>query len=70
MFIDEYEYKTATEYTTITILYNQYKGFCIEDGYRPVSKSNFMKRLHHFKILVNRIGIGNVAYITTDKDLM
>jgi len=70
MFIDEYEYKTATEYTTISTLYSQYKSFCIEDGYRPVSKSNFMKRLHHFKIVVSRISIGNVAYITTDKDLM
>lgn len=69
MFIDEFEYKTSTDYTTINILYNQYKSFCIEDGFRPVNKSNFMKRLHHFKILVNRISIGNVAYITTYKNL-
>lgn len=70
MFIDEYEYTTSTEYTTISTLYTQYKSFCIEDGFRPVNKSNFMKRLHHFKIVVSRISIGNVAYITTDKDLM
>lgn len=69
MFIDEFEYSTSTEYTTITTLYNQYKSFCIEDGFRPVNKSNFMKRLHSFKVLVSRISIGNVAYITTDKDL-
>jgi putative DNA primase/helicase len=70
MFIDEFEYKTATDYTTISILYNQYKIFCIEDGFKPVNKSNFMKRLNHFKIVVNRISIGNVAYITTDRDLL
>lgn len=68
MFIDEFEYKTATDYTAISTLYAQYKYFCIEDGFRPVNKSNFMKRLHHFKILVNRLSIGNVAYITTNKN--
>jgi putative DNA primase/helicase len=70
MFIDEFEYKTSTDYTTISTLYNQYKGFCIEDGFRPVNKSNFMKRLQSFKILVSRISIGNVAYITTERGLM
>ncbi len=69
MFIDEFEYTTSTDYTTISTLYTQYKGFCIEDGFRPVNKSNFMKRLHSFKIVVNRISIGNVAYIKTDKDI-
>jgi len=69
MFIEEFEYSTSTDYTTISILYNQYKSFCIEDGFRPVNKSNFMKRLHSFKIFVKRIDIGNVAYITTDKNL-
>lgn len=70
MFIDEFEYKTSTDYTTISTLYNQYKEFCIEDGFRPVNKSNFMKRLQSFKILVSRISIGNVAYITTERGLM
>ncbi len=68
MFIDEFEYTTSTEYTAITTLYSQYKLFCIEDGFRPVNKSNFMKRLHHFKIVVSRISTGNVAYIQTDKN--
>lgn len=69
MFIEDFEYKTSTEYTTISVLYSQYKTYCIEDGFRPVNKSNFMKRLRHFKILVERISIGNVAYISTDKHL-
>jgi putative DNA primase/helicase len=68
MFIDENEYKTSSEFTAISLLYNQYKNFCIEDGFRPVNKSNFMKRLRHFKILVNRISIGNVAYITSENN--
>jgi putative DNA primase/helicase len=68
LFIDEFEYRTSTDYTTIKTLYDQYKVFCIDDGYRPVKKSNFMKRLEHYKIVVRRIDIGNVAYISTDKE--
>jgi putative DNA primase/helicase len=67
MFIEDYEYKTSTEYTTVSDLYQQYKNYCIEDGFYKVHKSNFMKRLRHFKILVERKSIGNVAYVKTDK---
>ena len=68
MFIEDYEYKTSTNYTTISELYQKYKVYCIEDGFRPVNKSNFMKRLRHFKIVVERKSIGNVAFITSDKN--
>jgi putative DNA primase/helicase len=67
MFIEDYEYKTSTNYTTISELYQQYKTYCIEDGFRPVNKSNFMKRLRHFKIVVERKSLGNVAYIVSKK---
>ena len=67
MFVEDFEYRTSTDFTTIKDLYIQYKTFCIEDGFRPVNKSNFMKRLRHFKIIVERKSIGNVAYVTTDK---
>ena len=66
MFIEESSYHTSTNYTSIKFLYNQYRVFCIEDGYKPVSKSNFMKRLGHYKIVVTRISEGNVAYISQD----
>ena len=68
MFVDEFEYRTSTEYTSLSELYQQYRAFCIEDGYRPVHKSNFKKRLIHYKVLVKRISSGNVAYITTEKN--
>ena len=67
MFVEDFEYNTSTDYTAISDLYTQYKWFCIEDGFRPVNKSNFMKRLRHFKIIVERKSIGNVAYVFTDK---
>jgi putative DNA primase/helicase len=67
LFISEMGFKASTtEYFLISELYPQYKTFCIEDGYRPVGKSNFIKRLNHYKIFVNRLNVGNVAYITTD----
>ncbi|MCY2686768.1 DNA primase family protein [Salinimicrobium sp. TH3] len=66
MFIEENSYHTSTQYTSIKFLYDHYRAFCIEDGYKPVSKSNFMKRLNHFKIVVKRISEGNVAYIKQD----
>ena len=65
IFIDEFEYENSTDYTVIKDLYIQYRSFCLEDGFRPVNKSNFMKRLRHFKIVVDRISLGNVAYIAT-----
>lgn len=67
MFIEDFEYTTSTYYTAISDLYGHYKDYCIEDGFHKVNKSNFMKRLRHFKILVERKSIGNVAYITTNK---
>ncbi|MCF7569478.1 phage/plasmid primase, P4 family [Sabulilitoribacter arenilitoris] len=70
MFIEDFEYKTSTEYTPISDLYNQYKAYCIEDGFHKVNKSNFMKRLRHFKVLVERKSIGNVAFIKTDNKFL
>jgi len=68
MFIEDFEYKTSTDYTTVSELYTQYKTYCIDDGFRPVNKSNFMKRLRHFKIIVERKSIGNVAFVTTERN--
>ena len=67
LFISEMEYKTSTtDYILISELYPRYKMFCSEDGYRPVGKTKFIQRLNHYKIYVNRINVGNVAYITTN----
>lgn len=71
IFINELDFKTSTtDYTLIKTLYEQYKIFCIEDGFRPVNKSNFMKRLTAYKIYVTRLNVGNVAYIINDNDFV
>lgn len=65
LFITEMEYKTSnTVYILISELYVRYKNFCNEDGYRAVGKSNFIKRLNHYKIFVKRINVGNVVNLS------
>ena len=65
MFIDENNYQsTPTDYKLIKELYTEYRGYCIEDGFKPVNKSNFIKRLSGFGVLVDRLNVGNVAYLS------
>lgn len=65
MFIDENNYQsTPTDYRLIKDLYTEYRGYCIEDGFKPVNKSNFIKRLSGFGVLVDRLNVGNVAYLS------
>ncbi|MDM1534223.1 DNA primase family protein [Myroides marinus] len=68
MFLDENEYKPTPvkAYQLIKELYIQYNTFCVIDGYRPVNKTNFIKRLQNYNIVVKRINIGNVAYISNN----
>ena len=45
-------------------LYPQYREFALEDGNKPLSKSNFKKRLEANRIFVNREGEGLQIYIS------
>src|SRR5690606_27402419 len=68
MFIDENNYQsTPTDYRLIKELYTEYRGYCIEDGFKPVNKSNFIKRLSGLGVLVDRLNVGNVAYLSNGK---
>jgi putative DNA primase/helicase len=65
LFINEMGYKTSTtQYVLISELHPKYKMFCNEDGYIPVGKAKFIQRLRHYKIFVNHINKGNVAYLS------
>jgi putative DNA primase/helicase len=69
MFIDENEYKpNPTAFKLIKELYFDYKVFCNDDGFRPVNKTNFIKRLSSIGYEVKRINIGNVAYLSNGKN--
>ena len=64
-FIDEKEYhNSSSSYKLIKDLYPDYRTFCSEDGFAPLNKSNFIKRLKQLKIVVEKKNIGNVAYVS------
>ncbi len=64
LFVEENGYqKSSHSYVTLKILYNDYRCFCIEDGFKPVNKSNFIRRLHDQGISIERKNFGNVAYL-------
>ena len=69
MFLSENQYKSDAEnYTLIKDLYMEYKTFCIEDGMTPFKKTNFIKQLRSLKIIIDRLNIGNVAYLTKNTE--
>ena len=63
-FIEDNEYIQSTEnYILMPTLYREYRCFCEENGFHPLSKPNFRKRLEAKNIVISRINIGNVVYI-------
>lgn len=67
IFIDENTYiKSKDNFTLIKEIYSDYRTFCIEDGYKPVNKINFKKRLEVFGILVERRNVGYVAFMVKE----
>lgn len=42
-------------------LYGEYRRYCIDDGYKPLSKGNFKRRLENKGIVFSRKNIGIVA---------
>ncbi len=70
LYVEELGYKKdSSYYTPVKTLYDEYKIFCLDDGFRPVNKTNFMKRLTHHKIYVKRIEVGNVAYLKREQGI-
>lgn len=68
MFVDENDYEVSSNsYILIKDLYPLYRQYCVEDGFKPVSKVNFSKRLKNFNIIVDRVA-GNklAAYINKE----
>ena len=70
LFIEENGYvRDSVSTILIKLLYEEYKKFCIDDGYRPLSKTNFIKRLKRFDIFVDKKNSGNVAYLSKSNSL-
>ena len=56
--------QSPSNYILIKDLYLDYRTFCNDDGYKPVHKINFIKRLKGINILIEKRNIGNVAYLS------
>jgi putative DNA primase/helicase len=68
MYIDDNDYQSSpTDHRLIKELYTEYRAYCIEDGFKPVNKSNFIKRLKGFGVIIERLNVGNVAYLMNTK---
>jgi putative DNA primase/helicase len=59
---DEGYQKSDSKWCLLKEMYPEYKSFCMNDGYRPVSKSNFKKRLESFGYLIERRNVGWAVY--------
>lgn len=65
LYIDDKGYqKSCEEYKLIKELYQDYRSFCMEDGFKPVNKPNFIKRIQSCGFLIERRNIGNIAFLT------
>ena len=68
LFVDENDYViTSNDYTLIKELYRCYRQYCIEDGFKPVNKVNFSKRLRNFNVIVDRVAGNKLAAFLTKK---
>ena len=69
MFIDDNEYKPSSDAPTKIIdLYREYKAYCIDDGFKPVNKTNFKKRLLGYGVVIDKVGsLGWCAYLSNGK---
>lgn len=64
LYLQANEYSpSSTTHKRIKDLYIEYREFCTEDGYKPVSKTNFIKRLKSSGIVIEPKNVGNVAFV-------
>ena len=64
LFLEEEGYRASLdEYVQLKDLYNDYKLFCYDGSYYPVSKRNFSERLRNVNIKSERKNYGMVVYV-------
>ena len=63
MFLAEENYKQSTDFTEGKVLYQHYKSYCLDNGYRPLGRNNFYKRLETNKVVTQRLDVGLVAFV-------
>jgi putative DNA primase/helicase len=69
LFLEESGYKKSpSTYKLIKELYAEYRIFCNDDGFKPVNKVNFKKRLENIGIRTEKNMYGNVAYLSKQNE--
>jgi putative DNA primase/helicase len=64
LFIEDNSYQVSSHsYELIKTIYQEYRSFCYEDGFKPVNKTNFIRRLKGLKVPIEKRNIGNVAFL-------
>lgn len=67
MFLEDRGYVPSPEYSLLLKeVYIDYRSFCLEDGFKPVNKTNFKKRLEGIGILVE--GRKNRIYLKQESN--
>jgi putative DNA primase/helicase len=67
LFIEENHYQSnISEFKLVKELNTEYRAFCQEDGFKPVQKMNFIKRLKAIGIVIERKNIGNVVFVSKE----
>lgn len=54
---------STTQIISVQKIYDEYREFCIDDGFKAVNKTNFKKRLESCKVAIERRNYGYVAYL-------
>ncbi len=64
LFLEDRGYKVSTSYSKpLKELFDDYKLFCVEDGYKSLGKKKFNERLKALKIPVSEINKGNIVHV-------
>ncbi len=64
LFMEELNFEASiSEYCLLRECYSSYRSFCLSDGYKPVNKTNFKKRLEGAGVAVERKNVGIVVFM-------
>lgn len=63
LFIDENYTISDEDFFPLSNLYNNYKYFCRDGNYHPVTKRNFSDRLRNLGVLIERKNFGMAVYV-------
>ncbi len=64
LFMDELGYKPGQDLKTLADLYAEYRTFCTDSGFHPLTKVNFSKRIKVLGFISTKRNVGQVFFVT------